>query len=150
MWLPPTPTLPRSGRGSAPPASREQRHHDGVGSADNTSAADALLRLGANPRVRDGKYGATAAGWADFAGRRETCARILEADVDVFDAIACATPARVAAILDADPAALHRPLGDYGGRPEDAAMTPLAWATQCDKPEMVALLQARGARPRTP
>jgi ankyrin repeat protein len=116
----------------------------------NTSAADALLRLGASPRVRDGKYGATAAGWADFAGHRDTCARILEADVDVFDAIACGTPARVMAILDADPAALDRPLGDYGGSPEDAAVTPLAWAMDRDKPEMVALLQARGARPSTP
>jgi ankyrin repeat protein len=116
----------------------------------NTSAADALLRLGASPRVRDGKYGATAAGWADFAGHRDTCARILEADVDVFDAIACGTPARVMAILDADPAALDRPLGDYGGSPEDAAVTPLAWAMDRDKPEMVAMLQARGARPSTP
>ena len=114
----------------------------------NTSAADALLRLGANPRMRDGKYGATALGWADFAGRVATRDRILEADVDVFDAIACGTPARVMAILDADPAALVRPLGDYGGTPEDAAVTPLAWATERDKPEMVALLQARGARPR--
>ena len=54
---------------------------------------------------------ATPAGWADFAGHRATCDRILEADIDVFDAIACGTPARVAAILDADPAALARPLG---------------------------------------
>jgi ankyrin repeat protein len=112
----------------------------------NTSAADALLRLGANPRVRDGKYGATAAGWADFAGRAATRDRILAADVDVFDAIACGTPAQVAAILDADPAALDRPLGEYGGSAEDAAVTPLAWAMERDKPEMVALLRARGAR----
>ena len=114
----------------------------------NTSAADALLRLGANPRMRDGKYGATALGWADFAGRAATRDRILEADVDVFDAITCGTPARVMTILDADPAALDRPLGDYGGTPEDAAITPLAWAMERDKPEMVTLLQARGARPR--
>ena len=53
------------------------------------------------------------------------------------------------AILDADPAALDRPLGDYGGTPEEAAVTPLAWAMERDKPEMVALLQARGARPPT-
>jgi ankyrin repeat protein len=114
----------------------------------NTSAADALLRLGANPRMRDGKYGATALGWADFAGQAATRDRILEAEVDVFDAITCGTPARVMTILDADPAALHRPLGDYGGTPDDAAITPLAWAMERDKPEMVTLLQARGARPR--
>ena len=116
----------------------------------NTAAADALLRLGANPRRRDARYNATPAGWADFAGRRDTCARILEADIDVFDAIACGTPARVMAILDADPAALDRPLGEYGGTPDEAAVTPLAWAMERDKPEMVALLQARGARPPRP
>ena len=63
--------------------------------------------------------------------------------------IACDAPDRVAAILDADPAALDRPLGDYGGTPDDAAVTPLAWAMERNKPEMVALLQARGARPST-
>ena len=116
----------------------------------NTSAADALLRLGADPRVRDGKYGATAAGWADFAGHRDTCARILAADVDVFDVIACDTPARLIAILDADPGARDRPMGEYGGRPDRAAMTPIEWAASQGKTEMVAVLQARGARPATP
>jgi ankyrin repeat protein len=111
----------------------------------NTSTADALLRLGANPRIRDGKYNATAAGWADFAGHRATCARILEADVHLSDAIACGTPARVAAILDADPAALDRPLGAYGVDSEEAALTPLAWAEANDKPEIAALLRTRGA-----
>jgi ankyrin repeat protein len=126
---------------------------DGVGSYTalhaaawhgNTSAADALLRLGADARIRDGKYNATAAGWADFAGHHATCARILEADVDVFDAIACGTPTRVAAVLDADPAALERPLG--GDDPDDAWQSPLAWAALRDKPEMVRLLLRRGAR----
>lgn len=119
----------------------------------NTSAADALLRLGANPRVRDGKYNATPAGWADFAGRRATCDRILEADVDVFDAIACGSPARAAAVLDANPEALDRPLSAYSAdhEDEDGWQTPIAWAALRDKPEMVALLLARGARvPPTP
>jgi ankyrin repeat protein len=110
----------------------------------NTSAADALLRLGANPRVRDGKYHATPAGWADYAGRRATCDRILEADIDVFDAIACGTPERAAAILDADPAALERALG--GDDPDDAWQSPLAWAALRDKPDMVRLLLQRGGR----
>ena len=116
----------------------------------NTSAADALLRLGASPRVRDGKYGATAAGWADFAGHRDTCARILEADVDVFDAIACGTPARVVAILDA----IRRPWTGRWVTTAAAPKTPRSrrWPGRLerDKPEMVALLQARGARPPTP
>ncbi len=111
----------------------------------NTSAADALLRLGANPRARDAKYNGTPAGWADYSGHHATCARILEADIDLFDAIACGTPERVAAILDADPAARDRPLGAYGGDPDDAAMTPLASAVAQDKPAMAALLRSRGA-----
>jgi ankyrin repeat protein len=110
----------------------------------NTGAADVLLRLGANPRIRDGKYHATPAGWADYAGRRATCERILEGDVDVFDAIACGTPARAAAILDADPPALERLRG--GDDPDDAWQTPLAWAALRDKPDMVRLLLQRGAR----
>jgi ankyrin repeat protein len=116
----------------------------------NTAAADALLRLGANPRRRDKRYNATPAGWADYAGKRQTRDRILDADIDVFDAVACGTPAQVTAILDADSAALDRPLGEYGGTADHAAVTPIAWAIEQGKPDMVALLQARGARPPTP
>jgi ankyrin repeat protein len=116
----------------------------------NTAAADALLRLGANPRRRDARYNATPAGWADYAGKPETRDRIVEADIDVFDAIACGTPARVTAILDADPAALERPLGEYGGTADDATVTPMAWAIEQGKADMVALLEARGARPPRP
>jgi ankyrin repeat protein len=111
----------------------------------NTSAADALLRLGANPRLRDGKYGSTPAGWAAYAGRAATRDRILEADIDIFDAIAFGTPARVAAILDADPAALDRPLSAYGDTSDERDLTPLAWAEQREKPDMAALLRSRGA-----
>jgi hypothetical protein len=118
----------------------------------NTAGADALLRLGANPRVRDAKYNATPAGWADYAGRHATRERIVEANIDVFDAITLATPARVGAVLDADPEALERPLSAYSAHEdEDAWQTPIAWAALRDKPEMVALLLARGARvPPTP
>ncbi|MEO5824012.1 MAG: ankyrin repeat domain-containing protein, partial [Vicinamibacteraceae bacterium] len=100
----------------------------------NTAAADALLRLGANPRVRDGKYGGTPAGWAAFAGHRATCDRIVEAGIDVFDAVAFSTPERVAAILDADPGALDRPLAAYGDQSDERDLTPLAWAEQRQKP----------------
>jgi hypothetical protein len=116
----------------------------------NTSAADALLRLGANPRRRDGKYGATPLGWADFAGRIATRDRLLDADVDIFDLITCGARERVAALLDADPDALERPLGAYGGTSEDAAVTPVMWAIERNQPDIATLLQARAARPPTP
>ncbi len=95
--------------------------------------------------MRDGKYQGTPAGWAAFAGHRATCDRILEAGIDVFDAIALGTPARVAAILDADPAALARPLSAYGDDSDERDLTPLAFAEGREKPEMAALLRARGA-----
>ena len=112
----------------------------------NTSAADALLRLGANPRLRDRKYCATAAGWADYSRHPETRDRIVEGAIDVFDAIALDRPDRVAQILDVDPAALDRPLGASAGCEADAGETPITWATKLEKPEMVQLLLARGAR----
>jgi ankyrin repeat protein len=112
----------------------------------NTAAADALLRLGANPRLRDRKYCATAAGWADYSHHPETRDRIVEGPIDVFDAIALDRPDRVAQILDADPAALDRPLAASAGCEEDAGVTPIALATKMEKPAMVDLLVARGAR----
>jgi ankyrin repeat protein len=111
----------------------------------NTGAADALLRLGANPRVRDSKYFATPLGWADYAGRAATRDRILEADVDVFDLITGDARDRVTALLDADPGALDRPVTAYGGDPGEVAVTPLAWALERGRPEIAELLRARGA-----
>ncbi len=111
----------------------------------NTSAADALLRLGANPRIRDGKYHATPLGWADFAGRTATRDRILAADVDMFDLITCDARDRVAALLDRDPGARDRPSAAYGGDPDEVDVTPLAWAIERNRPEIADLLRARGA-----
>lgn len=111
----------------------------------NTGAADALLRLGANPRIRDSKYHSTPLGWADFAGRAETRDRILQADIDIFDAITCGARARVATMLDADPGAVERPLAEYGAV-EDGDLTPLAWALERGRPEIAELLRVRGAR----
>ena len=103
------------------------------------------MTLGANPRLRDGKYRATPAGWAAFAGHRGTCDRILEAGVDIFDAMAFGTPDRVAAILDADSGALTRPLSAYADDPDEGDPTPLAWAERHGKPDIAALLRRRGA-----
>jgi ankyrin repeat protein len=112
----------------------------------NTPAADALLRLGANPRLRDRKYCATAAGWADYSHHVETRDRIVAGAIDVFDAIALDRADRVIAILDADPAALERPFGTFAGCESRAHLTPLAWAAMQEKPDMVRLLHDRGAQ----
>jgi ankyrin repeat protein len=54
----------------------------------NTEAVRVLLAHGANVRARDGKYHATPAGWADYAGHPEIRDMILEGPIDMFDAIA--------------------------------------------------------------
>jgi ankyrin repeat protein len=116
----------------------------------NTSAADALLRLRANPRVRDGRFHGTPAGWAAYANRPATRDRIMEADVDVFDVIAFGTPAQLEALLAADPGARDRPLADYSPGDEEGAFTPLTWAAERKRPEMAEVLRAHGAQDAPP
>lgn len=125
--------------------------------AGNDDAVAVLLKHGADPRARDGKYCATPAGWARYAGHRATADLILEADVDVFDAIDGDRADRVAAILDADPAAIDRPFNAYascGSREPQGwptpDCTPLEWAASRQRTNAVRALTDRGAatRPR--
>ena len=123
----------------------------------NDEAVEVLLRHGANPRVRDGKYCATPAGWAAYAGHAATAQRILEADVDVFDAINFDRADRVSDILDRDPGAIDRPFKAYASCPSKDGQwwpqpdcTPLEWATAGGKPGAVRVLTERGAGARTP
>jgi hypothetical protein len=74
---------------------------------------EVLLKYGANPRIRDSKYRGTPAGWAAYAGYHVTAHRILEADIDIFDAIQFDRADRIADILDRDPGALDRPFKAY-------------------------------------
>ena len=114
---------------------------------DHRDVVAVLLKYGANPRIRDGKYCGTPAGWANYNGKRACCDLILDSDgIDIFDAITNDRPDRIPAILERDPAALHRPVGAYPACDADAAhLTPLAWATFHDKPRAVRLLMTRGA-----
>ena len=121
----------------------------------NTEAAAVLLRHGANPRVRDAKYFGTPAGWARYAGHRGTAALILEADVDIFDAIDADSGERVAQLLESDPAAIDRPFKAYAGIParEDPAgpapdCLPLQWAEARGKENARRALVERGAAAR--
>jgi LPS-assembly protein len=67
------------------------------------------------------------------------------ANVDLFDLITGDARDRVAALLDADPGALDRPITAYGGDPGETNVKPLAWALERGRPEIVDLLRARGA-----
>jgi ankyrin repeat protein len=114
----------------------------------NLGAASVLLKHGANVRIREEKYHGTPAGWADYAGHTEVRDLILrDGPIDIIEAVQYDLIARIQAILDEEPAALHRPFRDYPLFPLDAEgwYTPLAYAVARGKTEMVQFLLARAA-----
>jgi uncharacterized protein len=113
----------------------------------NAEAARVLLAAGADPAIRDGKYGSTPAGWADYAHKPECLDLILESDaIDIFDAIDFDRPDHIPAILKRDPDALNRPFGKYAAVEWRAAhLTPLAVATLKNKVQAVRVLTEHGA-----
>lgn len=122
----------------------------------NDAAAAILLTHGANPRVRDDKYCGTPAGWAAYAGHTATANRILDAGVDIFDAINFDRGDLVGRILDGDPGAIDRPFKAYASCPTREGQwwptpdcTPLEWATSQKKADAVRALIERGAGTRT-
>ena len=123
----------------------------------NAAVVRILLRHGANPRARDEKYCATPAGWAAYAGHTATGNLILDADVDLFDAINFDRDDRIADILDRDPGAIDRPFKAYASCPPRDGQwwpapdcTPLEWATTRGKQNAIRILAERGAGKRTP
>ncbi len=113
----------------------------------NLSAADALLRHGAQVRVREEKYHGTPAGWADYSGHIEVRDRILQEPVDMIEAVQYWLKDRITAILRDDPGALERRFEEYGLYPTDAEgwFTPLAYAASRRWVEMVRFLLELGA-----
>ena len=123
----------------------------------NDDAVRVLLAHGANPRTRDGKYCGTPAGWAAYAGHPATADLILEADIDLFDAITFDRADRIDQILDRDPGAIDRPFKAYASceSREDRwwpapDCKPLEWATAQRKVNAARALTERGAGARTP
>ena len=47
---------------------------------DHRDVVAVLLKHGANPRIRDGKYCGTPAGWANYNGKRACCDLILDSE----------------------------------------------------------------------
>lgn len=113
----------------------------------NVAAAAVLLKHGADPRAREGKYCGTPAGWANYNKKFECRDLILQSDrIDIFDAINLDRPDLIRKILSNDPEALHRPFGHYAScSPEGAHITPLVFATFADKPVAVRVLGSIGA-----
>ena len=122
----------------------------------NDEAVAVLLRHGANPRTRDGKYCGTPAAWAAYKGHTATANLLLAADIDVFDAVTFDRADRVRDILDRDPGAIDRPFKAYASCALRAGQgwpapecTPLEWATARGKPNALRALTERGAAART-
>jgi ankyrin repeat protein len=113
----------------------------------NMSAIDVLMKHGADVRAREEKYHGTPAGWADYSGHKEARDLILRGPIDIIEAIQYDMAQRVNAVMEEDPAALHRAFRDYGLFPWDAEawQTPLAYAVARGREEIVRLLIERGA-----
>jgi ankyrin repeat protein len=113
----------------------------------NLSAATALLRNGANVRVREQKYHGTPAGWANYAGHTEVRDLILREPVDIMEAVEYGLTERVLAILQQDPDAINRLCQDYPLFPlyAEGWFSPLVLAVKLGQTDMVRLLLTQGA-----
>jgi ankyrin repeat protein len=125
----------------------------------NLEAAVVLLKHGANPAAREGRYCGTPAGWANYFGHAQVRDLILEGPIDLFDAIDFDLAARIPEVLARDPHAIGRPFGVVvTGAPRsdqwwpEPWCTPLMWAATRGKLEIARALIAYGAdtTPRAP
>lgn len=112
----------------------------------NRDAAAALLKHGASVTVREDKYCATPAGWANYAGHHDVRDLILEGNIDIFDAIDLDLPHRLPEICRRDPGAIGRAFREYATcAPTRAWFTPLVEAVANDKVEAARYLLGAGA-----
>ncbi len=125
--------------------------------AGNDDAVVVLLQHGANARARDRKYCATPAGWAAYAHHPGTANLILEAGVDIFDAIAFDRADLVRRIVERDPGARDRPFKAYAScEPKEGQWwpepdcTPLEWAMAQGREQARQALIEIGAGAQTP
>ena len=119
--------------------------------AGNLDAVEALLRYGANGRVRDSKYCGTPVGWARYAKHPAVVERLLSHNLDIFDAIDFDRPDLIPDILRSDAGALDRPFGEYAPNCQGAEwlpakdITPLEFARLNDKADAVRILVEHAA-----
>ena len=119
----------------------------------NADVARVLMEHGADVAARESRYGATPAGWADYAGHAAVRDQVLQGSIDLFDAVHFNLVGRVPEIVARDPGALERRFADavgadpgtarWAGR---AAMTPLDLARSMELDAMVAALLSAGVK----
>jgi len=88
-----------------------------------------LTGRGADVRLRDRSYTATALGWADHFGHSRVIDHLLNCDIDIFDAIWFGTPEQVAGILEREPDAVRALLPDAGEALRPGAAHAPYWLT---------------------
>jgi ankyrin repeat protein len=114
----------------------------------NTETVRSLLAHGANPRIRDDKYCGTPAGWAAYAGHKETRDLILTGPIDIFDAISFDAIDRIDEIVQRDIDTLNRPFAAYATcQPDHGWRTPLAAAVLQNRADVARRLLLLGADP---
>jgi ankyrin repeat protein len=113
----------------------------------NVSAVSVLLKHGANVSLREEKYHATPAGWAQYAGHTEARDLILQGSVDLIEAVEHGLTERILAILAEEPDRLNRSFSDYPLYPlyAEGWYTPLVFAVVQGRLESVRTLVDQGA-----
>jgi ankyrin repeat protein len=95
----------------------------------NVEAAAILLKHGANPAIREGRYCGTPVGWANYFNHPDVRDMVLNGPIDIFDAIDF-SPERIAEVLSRDAQAIARPFGAYAvGQPRSGQWWPEPWCT---------------------
>lgn len=115
-----------------------------------TEVARLLVEKGSDVNLRERRYFATPLDWAEFNGRQETRAFLLEnGGQDILDSVRFNLLDRVRAMLDADPSLVNRFVFDPPADIHAQAATPLLifQAIWSGHPEMLQLLLERGADP---
>ncbi len=112
-----------------------------------TSTVAVLLRHGANVRIREERWHGSPGGWAYYAGHKEAHDLIVQADIDIMEAIANGLVEKVRANLEHDPEALNRPFQQYPIFPLDCEgwYTPFVLAVSQGQLEVVRFLIEQGA-----
>jgi ankyrin repeat protein len=114
--------------------------------AGRTEAVAVLLKHGADPNARESKYCGTPAGWADYAGHADVRDLVLDARIDLFQAIDFGRADRIAGIVQQEPALLEKRFVEYATcEYPEPWHTPLAWAVVRNEPAAVRALLDQGA-----
>ena len=118
----------------------------------DTALLQALLRAGADPRLRDPDYFAPPIGFAQHAGHDQVVVLLDDQAMDIFTAVSRGNISKVQALLAEDPSRLEQRFADIRpNRAQDCEndwMTPIVYAALNNRTETVRFLLDQGADPQ--